>query len=172
MNKIMNKKVFAIFFAAVMFACAFAVMDAGSGSGTSVNIAPQSTANLNYIAEPNGTYLWNGHYLRSPPVAYPKVPTTAPDGLPYGAVYSGTKGHVGIYNFTRGTPSIIGISPANTTGTATTINTNTSWNNETLTIVGNVTVSQGYHLYINDTTIIFKEPVNTTWDYSILAFYN
>ena len=110
----MNKKVLiAIFFAELMFASAFAVMNSGSGNAVSVNIIPQSTANVNYIAEPNGTYLWNGHYLRSPPVAYPKVPTTAPDGLPYGAVYSGTKGHVGIYNFTRGTPSIIGISPAN-----------------------------------------------------------
>ena len=137
-------------------------------------IVPYTTSNSagTYVVEPNGTYLWNGHYLRDPPVAYPAVPTIAPDGLPYGAVYSGTRGHVGIYHFTRGTPSIVGVSPASTTGTATTINTNTSWNNETLTIVGNVTVSQGYHLYVNDTTIIFKEPVNTTWDYAIYSKYN
>ena len=167
MNKIMNKKVFAIFFAAVMFAGAFAVMDAGSGSGTSVNIAPQSTANLNYIAEPNGTYLWNGHYLRSPPVAYPKVPNTAPDGLPYGAIGPvGAQGHIGPYTFTRGTPSIVGVSPATTAGTNTTINTNTYWNNETLTLVGNVSILSNVKLYINDSVITFNEPSsNVSYDY-------
>ena len=174
------KRVLSLFIVGLFVFTALAVIQSGGTNTASIHsVSPTSvlpyttTSNgLIYTVESNGTYLWNGHYLRDPPVAYPTVPTIAPDGLPYGAVYSGTRGHVGIYHFTRGTPGIVGVSPASTTGAATTINTNTSWNNETLTIVGNVTVSQGYHLYVNDTTIIFKEPVNTTWDYAIYSKYN
>ena len=174
------KRLWSLLIVGLFVLTAFSVIQSGGTDTASIHsvsptsILPYTTTSngLTYTVEPNGTYLWNGHYLRDPPVPYPKVPTIAPDGLPYGAVYSGTRGHVGIYHFTRGAPSIVGVSPATTVGTATTINANTAWNNETLTIVGNVTVSSGYHLYINDTTIIFREPVNTTWDYSILAANN
>ena len=114
---------------------------------------------LTYTVEPNGTYLWNGHYLRAPPVAYPKVPTIAPDGLPYGAVGPvGAQGHIGPYSFTKGTAQIKGVSPNTTTGGDTLINANTFWGNETISLVGNVTIDPGYSLTIYNSNISFVTP--------------
>ena len=167
-SKILSKRALSLFIVGLFVFTAFAVIQSGgtnTGSIHSVSsptsILPYTTTSngLTYTVEPNGTYLWNGHYLRDPPVPYPKVPTVAPDGLPYGAVGPvGAQGHIGPYTFTKGTASIVGVSPATTAGTNTTINTNTYWNNETLTLVGNVSILSNVKLYINDSKITFDEP--------------
>lgn len=120
-----------------------------------------------YVVEPNGTYFWEGHYLRSPPVPYPTVPIIAPDGLPYGAINSGPIGQVGAKSFSKGLPQIKGVSPNTTVGGLTTINTNTYWGNETITLVGNVSVSGG-SLTIYNSNITFDETLNSTlYEYGI-----
>ena len=121
---------------------------------------------LTYTVEPNGTYLWNGHYLRAPPVPYPKVPTIAPDGLPYGAVKSGAQGHVGPYSFTKGPAQIKGVTPNGTAGKATIISKTTSWDNTTVYLGGNVTWTGQYQLFINNTKVIFNESYGSqAWQY-------
>ena len=129
---------------------------------------------LTYTVEPNGTYLWNGHYLRAPPVPYPKVPTIAPDGLPYGAVGKiGAQGQVGAKSFPKGTAQITGVSPATTAGTDTLISVNTFWGNETITLVGNVTIENGISLTIYNSNITFSEPASTTsYAYGFNVSYN
>ena len=129
---------------------------------------------LTYTVEPNGTYLWNGNYLRAPPVPYPNVPTIAPDGLPYGAVGKiGTQGQVGAKSFSKGTAQIIGVSPATTAGTDTLISANTFWGNETITLVGNVSIENGISLTIYNSNITFSEPASTTsYAYGFNVSYN
>ena len=114
---------------------------------------------LTYTVEPNGTYLWNGHYLRAPPVPYPKVPTIAPDGLPYGAVGPvGAQGHVGPYSFTQGANNSFGVMPDGTSKTNISITTNTLWANSTFNLYSNTTFSGGYTFIIYNSKIIFHEP--------------
>ena len=114
---------------------------------------------LTYTVEPNGTYLWNGHYLRAPPMPYPKVPTVAPDGLPYGAVGQvGAQGHVGPYSFTRGVNDSSGQWPSAVTGATTTISVDTVWRNATVPIVGNISIDNGITLDIIDSIVTFTEP--------------
>ena len=171
-----GKKLITIVLVSLFMFTVFTVIQSGGGTNTAsihsvspTSILPYTTTSngLTYTAESNGTYLWNGHYLRDPPVPYPKVPTIAPDGLPYGAVGPvGAQGHIGPYTFTKGTASIVGVSPATTAGTNTTIDTNTYWNNETLTLVGNVTILSNVKLYINDSKITFDEPSsNVSYNY-------
>ena len=170
LSKILSKRALSLLIVGLFVFTAFAVIHSGSGTNTAsihsvspTSILPYTTTSngLTYTVEPNGTYLWNGHYLLDPPVPYPTVPTIAPDGLPYGAVgVVGAHGHLGPYSFVRGTPKIIGISPNTTVGGVTNITEDTYWYNETLTIVGNITVTQT--LYIYDSLITFKEPSSTS----------
>ena len=97
LSKILSKRVLSLLIVGLFVFTAFAVIQSGGTNTSSIHsvssptsILPYTTTSngLTYTVESNGTYLWNGHYLRDPPVAYPKVPTIAPDGLPYGAVGS------------------------------------------------------------------------------------
>ena len=125
---------------------------------------------LTYTAEPNDTYLWNGHYLRAPPVPYPNVPTIAPDGLPYGAIGPvGAQGIVGATNFSRGNAINTGVPlPSATTGDTRWVNVNTFWSNETINIYGNVTVQGSVTLTIYNSVIIFHESAAGSTSYGIL----
>ena len=178
LSKILSKRALSLLIVGLFVFTAFAVIQSGGTDTASIHsisspasIFPYTTTSngLTYTVEPNGTYLWNGHYLTSLPVAYPKIPTIAPDGLPYGAVgETGSQGHVGPYTFTKGTPSIIGISPSTVKGADTIISANTYWNNETLYIVGNITIDSGFHLYLNNTKLIFNETsISTAYNYGI-----
>ena len=170
------KRALSLFIVGLFVFTAFAVIQSGGTNTASIHsvssptsILPYTTTSngLTYTVESNGTYLWNGHYLLDPPVPYPTVPTIAPDGLPYGAVgVVGAHGHLGPYSFVRGTPKIIGISPNTTVGGVTNITEDTYWYNETLTIVGNITVTQT--LYIYDSLITFKEPSSTSYGYGFI----
>ena len=176
-SKILSKRALSLFIVGLFVFTAFAVIKSGGTDTASIHsvsptsILPYTTTSngLTYTVEPNGTYLWNGHYLLDPPVPYPKVPTIAPDGLPYGSVgETGAQNKQGAYSFTKGTPSIIGISPSTVTGTDTVISENTYWNNETLYIVGNITIDSGFSLYLNNTELIFKETsTSTAYNYGI-----
>jgi hypothetical protein len=170
------KRALSLFIVGLFVFTAFAVIQSGGTNTSSIHsvssppsILPYTTTSngLTYTVESNGTYLWNGHYLTSPPVAYPKVPTTAPDGLPYGAVGPvGAQGQVGAKSFSKGTPQIIGVSPATTAGTDTLINTSTFWGNETISAVGNITISPGDALTVYNSIITFTEPASTvTYSY-------
>lgn len=107
-----------------------------------------------------GPYCGGDHdNLREPWVPYPKVPAKAPDGLPYGVVGPvGAQGQEGPYVFTRGIPSIRGTAPSTRVGANTSIVGKTYWNNETLTLVGNITIGPSESLTINDSSLIFDEP--------------
>ena len=111
---------------------------------------------LTYTVEPNGTYLWNGHYLRAPPVPYPKVPKLANDGLPFGAINPGAEGQQGAISFTKGTPTVIGDWWNNTTNKVTYINKTTFWGNETITLHGNVSINAPLTIY--NTAITWDTP--------------
>ncbi len=173
MNKSFGKRsILALFVFGIAFIMLMPVMAITQSSPVTSPISPvvpsvtapyiASNSAGTYVVESNGTYLWNGHYLRAPPVPYPKVPTIAPDGLPYGAVGPvGAQGHVGPYSFTKGTAKIVGVSPTTTTGTNTVINANTYWNNETISLVGNVTIDAGFALTINTSVVTFTEPAST-----------
>ena len=127
---------------------------------------------LTYTVEPNGTYLWNGHYLRAPPVPYPKVPTIAPDGLPYGAVGAvGAQGHQGPYPYTPGTASYSGAHWNSTAGQTTYVNTTTYWRNETISLGGNISINGATtQLYIIGSIVTFNEPSSVSkWSYGINA---
>ena len=174
------KRIAAIMIASLFILTAFAVLEIPQNA--TVNHIPVpfpytqssparpyvATSNgLTYTVEPNGTYLWNGHYLRAPPVPYPKVPTIAPDGLPYGAVGPvGAQGHVGPYSFTKGAAQIKGVAPNGSVGVATVISKTTSWDNTTVYLGGNVTWTGQYQLFINNTKVIFNESYGSqAWQY-------
>ena len=171
LSKILSKRALSLLIVGLFVFTAFAVIQSGGTSPASIHsvsrtsILPYTTTSngLIYTVESNGTYLWNGHYLRDPPVPYPKVPTVAPDGLPYGAVGKiGAQGQVGAKSFPKGTAQIIGVSPATTAGTDTLISANTFWGNETITLVGNVSIENGISLTIYNSNITFSEPASTT----------
>ena len=170
------KRALSLFIVGLFVFTAFAVIQSGGTNTASIHsvssptsVLPYTTTSngLTYTVESNGTYLWNGHYLRDPPVAYPKVPTIAPDGLPYGAVGSvGAQGHIGPYSFTKGTPQIKGVSPNGTAGVATVIGEATSWDNTTVYLGGNVTWTGNYQLFINNTIVVFNESYGSqAWQY-------
>jgi hypothetical protein len=76
---------------------------------------------------------------------------------------------VGAKSFLKGTAQIIGVSPATTAGTDTVINANTFWGNESITLIGNVTVSGG-SLTIYNSNITFDETAKgTTYEYGIMT---
>ena len=177
------KRALSLFIVGLFVFTAFAVIQSGGTNTASIHSVSSSTSilpytttsnGLIYTVEPNGTYLWNGHYLRDPPVPYPKVPTIAPDGLPYGAVGKiGAQGQVGAKSFPKGTAQIIGVSPATTAGTDTLISANTFWGNETITLVGNVSIENGISLTIYNSNITFSEPASTTsYAYGFNVSYN
>ena len=176
LSKILSKRVLSLLIVGLFVFTAFAVIQSGGTNPASIHsVSPTSnlpyttTSNgLTYTVESNGTYLWNGHYLRDPPVPYPTVPTIAPDGLPYGAVGKiGAQGQVGAKSFPKGTAQMIGVSPNTTVGGDTIIDTNTFWGNESITLVGNVTVSGG-SLTIYNSNITFDETANgTAYEYGI-----
>ena len=178
-SKILNKKTLSLFIIGLFIFTAFTMIQSGGTNtvynksvSTSVHSYTATSNGLNYTTEPNGTYLWNGHYLRNPPVPYPAVPTIAPDGLPYGAVGPvGAQGHVGPYQYTPGTPHYTGDKWNSTDGKTTYINTTTNWINETIYIGGNISVnSQIDTKYFNITgsTIIFNEtPSGSEYSYGI-----
>ena len=176
------KRALSLFIVGLFVFTAFAVIQSGGTDTASIHsvsptsILPYTTTSngLTYTVESNGTYLWNGHYLRDPPVAYPKTPTIAPDGLPYGAVGKiGAQGQVGAKSFPKGTAQITGVSPATTAGTDTLINVDTFWGNETITLVGNVSIENGISLTIYNSNITFSEPASTTsYAYGFNVSYN
>ena len=176
LSKILSKRVLSLLIVGLFVFTALAVIQSGGTNTASIHSVSSPTSSLpytttsnglTYTVEPNGTYLWNGHYLRDPPVPYPKIPTIAPDGLPYGAVGPvGAQGQVGAKSFSKGTPQITGVSPATTAGTDTLINTNTFWGNETISAVGNITISPGDALTVYNSIITFTEPASTvTYSY-------
>jgi hypothetical protein len=110
-----------------------------------------------------GLFCGGGHTnLRAPWVPYPTVPTVAPDGLNYGPVgLVGVHGPVGASSFSKGSATIFGITPSAVTGTNTVISANTFWGNETLSLVGNVTVSAGFRLTVWNSVLTFTEPASS-----------
>ena len=94
--------------------------------------------------------------------------------MPYGAVGKiGAQGQVGAKSFPKGTAQITGVSPATTAGTDTLINVDTFWGNETITLVGNVSIENGISLTIYNSNITFSEPASTTsYAYGFNVSYN
>lgn len=181
LSKILSKRALSLLIVGLFVFTAFAVIQSGgTDTGSIHSVSPTSiipyttTSNgLTYTVESNGTYLWNGHYLRDPPVPYPKVPTIAPDGLPYGAVGPvGAQGHVGPYTFTKGTPVMTGVHPSTVDGAPTWINTNTFWGNETVDLVGNVSIQAGVTLTIYDSVIDYTYESSGPWSYGINTNYS
>lgn len=126
------------------------------------------STNLNYkaVKQHNGTYLWNGHYLREKPSPYPEFPSMANDGLPFGsAQHGGPVGKVGFNPFPDGSPYVKGVNPSSSLGQNTLITTNTTWKNISMTLVGNVSIENGVTLTIINSMLTFKEPSRSN-DYS------
>jgi hypothetical protein len=105
---------------------------------------------------------WNSHgsgARASSALVYPSAPALAPDRLPFGPVGPvGAVGPQGAGAFSAGTPSIVGVSPCGTAGCTTVINADTTWANETLSILGNVSVDGPYRLTLYDSSLTFAEP--------------
>ena len=169
------KRALSLFIVGLFVFTAFAVIQSGgtnTGSIHSVSspssVLPYTTTSngLTYTVESNGTYLWNGHYLRDPPVAYPAVPTIAPDGLPYGAVgLVGAQGHIGPYPFVKGSNNSFGVMPT-TSNSNVSIDQNTLWANSTFQVYGNITMAGPYTFTIYDSTVVFHEPAsNSLYNY-------
>ena len=107
-----------------------------------------------------GPYCGGGHdNLTDPWVPYPAITALAPDGLPFGAVGArGPQGAVGPASFAAGTATIRGVSPCATAGCTTTIGSPTYWGNESIGLLGNVTIAAGESLTVDDSTLTFTEP--------------
>lgn len=145
-------------------------------SATVRNTATNATASLIPATSCASGYAtpW-GDCLRGPWVPYPKAPTTAPDGLPYGTV--GPVGNMvldGPSTFSAGTPTVIGTSPNTTAGLNTQVNTNSYWANQTIDVGGNITIGRAggtsYVLTLWNVVLNFThEPTSADWSYGIFV---
>jgi hypothetical protein len=115
-----------------------------------------------------GPFCGGGHSnLTAPYVPYPATPSMAPDGLAYGPIGTeGARGTIGAATFTKGSATIRGVSPAGSTGANTVINANTYWGNETISLLGNVTIDAGFALNVWNSVLTFTETATSVhWAY-------
>lgn len=100
-----------------------------------------------------------GDPLRGCWVSYPATPHTAPDRLPYGTVGPvGPQGQVGAATFAQGAATTLGTAPATSAGADTLISGSSFWGNESVSLVGNVTIAPGASLTVWNSALTFTEP--------------